>query len=134
MGDRQSKKLAVFRPEDPVSGIPVSFKPAGSPENAQAGGHPGKEAIKHGYVDKLAFAGIVPGLQRSQDADGRKHSGRKIPDGHPRGNEISLFILKTVQHPGHGLIIQVMAWEIPIRTFLAVTGDGAVDQAGIYFP
>jgi hypothetical protein len=96
MGDRQGKKLAIFGAEDAIPGIPVSLKPAGPPEKAQARAHPGKKAVEHGYIDKLALSCFLSTLQRSQDADGRKHPRGKISDGYAGGDKIPLFILKTM--------------------------------------
>ena len=106
---------------------------AGRKVSGQSEDHECDRGVVDREVDELAAAGAVPRPKRREDRQRGIEASREVGDRHARDRGTGIRAAPGHgQDAGEGLEIQVVAGEVLVRAGLAVSGEGAVDDAGIH--
>ncbi len=94
--------------------------------------HGGHLHVEQGDVHPLPFAGAVAVVQGGQDAVAGVHAGHDVRNGHAGAHRLAVGHAGEAHQAADTLDDEIVARAFGVGAVLAIAGDGAVDQAGVF--
>src|SRR5262245_12099191 len=92
---------------------------------------PGDLGVKEGNINGLTMSAADAGEKSSLDGIGGKQTGSDVNDGNPHLHGLAVRLAGYAHHAAAPLDDEIVARQLTVRPRLAVTGNRAVDEAGV---